>query len=146
MFRTAIKTLSLFRKVRNTNYRYSYVHSNLAFRKIEQPKLYNDALNIFMLSAFVKESVKNTNNFKKEKEKEKEKQEDEDTNTRPVNNDDCEYCIKHKNYNNSGQGDKDLKIMCQITGREKRKNNVDCSCYDKCIVEKSETSIVSDLL
>jgi hypothetical protein len=136
MFRTAIKTLSLFRKVSNTNYRYSYVHSSLAFRKIEQPKLYNDALNIFMLSAFVKESVKNTNNSKDE----------EDTNTRPVNKDDCEYCIKYKNYTNYEQGDKELKIMCQITGCEKRKNNVDCSCYDKCIVEKSETSIISDLL
>ena len=145
MFRTAIKTLSLFRKVHNYNYnlRYRYIHSNLAFRKIEQPKLYNDALNMFMLSAFVKETVKNTNNSNKKEE------EEEDTNTRPVNKDDCEYCIKYKNYTNytnSGQGDKELKIICQITGCEKRKNNVDCSCNDKCIVEKSETSIISDLL
>jgi hypothetical protein len=140
MFRTAIKTLSLFRKVHNYNYnlryRYRYVHSIPAFRKIEKPKLYNDALNMFMLSAFVKESIKNTNNSKDE----------EDANTRPVSNDDCEYCIKHKNYTNSRQDEKELKIMCQITGCEKRKNDIDCSCNDKCIVQKSEISIIADLL
>ena len=57
MFRVAIKTLSLFRK--NSSYSYSYSH--VAFRNREQPKLYNDALNMFMLSAFVKESTTNTN-------------------------------------------------------------------------------------
>ena len=57
MFRTTIKTLSLFRK--NSIYRYSY--SDVAFKKREQPTLYNDGFNMFMLSAFVKESTRNTN-------------------------------------------------------------------------------------
>jgi hypothetical protein len=57
MFRTSIKALSLFRK--NSSYRYSY--SDVAFKKREQPTLYNDGFNMFMLSAFVKESTRNTN-------------------------------------------------------------------------------------
>jgi len=57
MFRTTIKALSLFRK--NSSYRYSY--SDVAFKKREQPTLYNDGFNMFMLSAFVKESTRNTN-------------------------------------------------------------------------------------
>jgi hypothetical protein len=53
MFRTSIKTLSLFRKNSNYNYNYSYSHN--AFKKKEQPTLYNDAFNMFIQSAFVKE-------------------------------------------------------------------------------------------
>ena len=56
MFRTTIKTLSLFRK--NNSYRYD---SDTPFKKGKQPILHNDAFNMFMLSAFVKEST-NTNN------------------------------------------------------------------------------------
>lgn len=45
-------------------------------------------------------------------------------------------CIE--NYNN------DLKIICHITGCEKNKK--DCSCENVCIVTKSETSMICDLL
>ena len=115
MFRNAIRTLSLFRNV----------HRRQAFRSIEQPKLYNDAFNMFMLSAFVKESFMNTTNFREPNESN--------------NNEYCEYCtnfVKHE---------RELKIVCQITGCEKRKNNIDCSCKDKCIVDNSEVSIICDL-
>ena len=115
MFRTTIKTLYLFRK--NSNYSYSHV----AFRNREQPKLYYDAFNMFMLSAFVKESVKNTN-----------------TNTNTNTNNPESKCSE--NY------ETELKIICQITGCEKNKNNKDCSCEKKCIVTKSEISMICDLL
>ena len=121
MFRNAIRTLSLFRNV----------HRRQAFRSIEQPKLYNDAFNMFMLSAFVKESFKNITNFREQNEP----NEPNESN----NNEYCEYCtnfVKHE---------RELKIVCQITGCEKRKNNIDCSCKDKCIVDKSEVSIICDL-
>ena len=130
MFRTAINTLQLFRKARNYRYSYSYVHSNPnpSFRKIEQPKIYNDTFNICMLSAFVKESVNNTNDSR------------EQEHIQPKNDDDCEYCV------NVAKHEKELKLICQITGCEKRENNIDCTCNDKCIVGKSEISIISDIL
>jgi hypothetical protein len=162
MFRNAIKTLSLFRKVSN----YSYVHSSPAFRKIEKPKLYNDALNIFMLSAFVKESIKDTNDSKElvecsqpenkndtknenENENENENKNENENQNQNQNqnqnenknvNDDCEYCI------NFIKRKQQLNFVCQITGREKRKNDIDCTCNDKCIIEKSEISIIGHLL
>ena len=115
MFRTTIKALSLFRK--NSNYSYSC--SRVAFQNREQPKLYNDAFNMFMLSAFVKESVKNTN-----------------TNT----NTNSQESKCSENY------ETELKIICQITGCEKNKSNKDCSCGKVCIVTKSEISMICDLL
>jgi hypothetical protein len=51
MFRTILKPISLFRK-----------NSHVTFRNKEQPKLYYDTFNMFMLSAFVKETDKNINN------------------------------------------------------------------------------------
>ena len=106
MFRTTIKALSLFRQ--NNSYSYSHV----AFKKREQPTLYNDAVNMFMKSAFVKES-KNTNR-------------------------------QESNY--SDNNDTELKMICQITGCEKNRNNKDCSCDKICIVKKSEISMICDLL
>lgn len=133
MFRTAIKTLSLFRKVNSYNYgiRNTNTNTNIRLKNIENPKLYNDALNMFMLSAFVKESVKNKN---------KNNINESSQQTEPKVDEDCEYCINFKNR------DKELKIMCQITGCEKRTNDIDCNCKDKCIVDKSELSIICDLL
>ena len=58
MFRTTIKALSLFRT--NSNYS-NYSYSHVAFKKKEQPRFHNDAFNMFMLSAFVKESANNIN-------------------------------------------------------------------------------------
>ena len=127
MFRTAINAISLFRKVSkcsyNYGYGYRYTHSNIELRKIDQPKLCYDAFNMCMLSAFVKESTNNPN---------KPSNEDNDV--------DCEYCV------NFIKREKELKFVCKMTGSEKRENNVDCACKDKCIVEKSEIAIVSDLL
>jgi hypothetical protein len=140
MFRTAIKSLSLFTKVRSYNSTYSFIHSNLAFRKIEQPKLYNDALNMFMLSAFVKESIKNSNNSKEQNAVNERSERSERSDRSEDNNKDCVYCTTFL------KREKELKFVCQITGCTKRENNVDCTCVDKCIVEKSEISIVSDLL
>ena len=90
MFRTTIKTLSLF-------------------RKNSKPKLYCDAFNMFIMSAFVKESTKNTNSqlFK---------------------------------YNENH--DIELKIICEITGCDK--NNKDCNCKNRCIVTKSETTLICE--
>jgi hypothetical protein len=107
MFRTTIKALSLFRK--NSIYRYSY--SEVAFKKREQSTLYNDGFNMFMLSAFVKESTNNTNS-------------------------------KETKY--SGNQETELKVICQITGCDKK--NKDCSCEKMCIVTKSEISMICDLL
>lgn len=140
MFRTAIKTLSLFTKVRSCNSTYSFIHSNLAFRKIEQPKLYNDALNMFMLSAFVKESIKNSNNSNEQNAVNERSERSERSELNEHNNKDCDYCSTFL------KREKELKFVCQITGCTKRENNVDCSCIDKCIVEKSEVSIISDSL
>ena len=111
MFRTTIKALSLFRK--NNSYRYG---SDIAFKTGKKPTLYNDGFNMFMLSAFVKEST-NTN-----------------TNT---NNQEPKY---------NDNKEVELKIICQITGCEKNKNNKDCSCEKVCIVKKSEISMICDLL
>ena len=108
MFRTTIKALSLFRN--NNNYRYSYGY--VAFKKREQPTLYNDGFNMFMMSAFVKES-KNTNSQE------------------------TKYSDNHET---------ELKVICQITGCEKNRNNKDCSCEKMCIVTKSEISMICDLL
>jgi hypothetical protein len=110
MFKTTIKTLSLFRKISN------YSYSRIAFRIKEQPKLYNDALNMFMLSAFVNESVKNTNN---------------------------QQPTQGENDKNHSR-DIELKVICEITGCEKNINSKDCNCKDKCIVKKSETSLIYD--
>ena len=140
MFRTAIRTLSLFRKVGsgisnfgNTNVVSKYkIYKNSTFRNIEQPKLYNDTLNIFMLGAFLNESTKNTNNIDSIPNNNYKN----DKNDKNYENDE-----NHKKYNNY----EEKKFKCQITGCEKRKNNVDCSCKDKCIVEKSELSIICDL-
>ena len=138
MFRTAISSLSLFRKVGsgisyglgNSNVGSKYkIYKNSTFRNIEQPKLYNDTLNIFMLGAFLNESTKNTNNI------------DSIPNNNYKNDKNYENDENHKKYNNY----EEKKFKCQITGCEKRKNNVDCSCKDKCIVEKSELSIICDL-
>jgi len=115
MFRTTINALSLFRK--NNSCSNSYRH--IALRNKEQPKLYNDAFNMFMLSAFVKESVKNTNT---------------NTNTNSQ---------ESKCSDNHGT---ELKIICQITSCEKNINNKDCSCEKICIVTKSEISMICDLL
>ena len=127
MSRTAITTLSAFRKVCNSSYIYGYrnryAHSNIELRKIGQSKLCYDTFNMCMLSAFVKEYTKNP--------------------TEPTNEDndvDCEYCA------NFIKREKELKFVCKITGSEKRENNVDCACKDKCIVEKSEIAIVSYIL
>jgi len=119
MFRTTIKALSLFRK--NSSYRYSY--SDVSFKKREQSTLYNDGFNMFMLSAFVKESTNNTNNT---------------TNTNNTNNKN----IEETEY--SGNRETELKVTCQITGCEK--NNKDCSCEKICIVTKSEICMICDLL
>jgi hypothetical protein len=106
MFRTTIKALSLFRK--NSNYRYSY--SGAVFRKNELLPLYCDSFNMFILSAFVKESTNNTNN---------------------TNNTNSEESKCSENY------ETELKLICQITGCEKNKNNKDSSCEKICIVTKS---------
>ena len=119
MFRTTIKTLSLFRK--NNNYRYSY--SDVSFKKREQSRLYDDGFNMFMLSAFVKESTNNTNNT---------------TNTNNTNN------TNSKETEYSGNQETELKVICQITGCDKK--NKDCSCEKMCIVTKSEISMICDLL
>lgn len=92
MFRTSIKTLSLFRK--NSNYNYS--HSNNIFKKREQPTLYNDAFNMFIHSAFVKESA-NTNSKE----------------------------TKYNDINNNND-ETELKIICQITGCEKNNKDCSC--------------------
>jgi hypothetical protein len=113
MFRTTIKALSLFRK--NSSYRYSY--SDVVFKKREQPTLYNDGFNMFMLSAFVKESTRNTRN---------------------INNISSEQSMCSEKY------DTELKFICQITGCDKK--NKDCSCEKICIVTSSEISMICDLL
>lgn len=116
MFRITIKALSLFRK--NNSYRcgYSYSYSDVAFKKEQQPRLPNDGFNMFMLSAFVKESTNiNTN-------------------------------INSKETKCSDNQDTELKFICQLTGCEKNRNNKDCSCENICIVTKSEISMICDLL
>jgi hypothetical protein len=115
MFRTTIKSLYLFRQ----NNSYSYSHN--AFKKKEQPTLYNDAVNMFMKSAFVKESINNTN-----------------TNTNTNTN--------SQEFKYSDNNETELKMICQITGLEKNRNNKDCSCDKICIVQKSEISMICDLL
>jgi hypothetical protein len=106
-----MKALSLFRRFSN------YTYSHVAFRNREQPKLYNDAFNMFMLSAFVKESAMNINNQKSKREETHDKHHENDT---------------------------ESKIICEITTREKNKNNKDCCCKDTCIVRKSEILIICD--
>ena len=125
MFRTTIKALSLFRKNSSYSYSYSYrySYSDVAFKKREQPTLYNDGFNMFMLSAFVKESTNNTNNT---------------TNTNNTNN------TNSKETEYSGNQETELKVICQITGCDKK--NKDCSCEKMCIVTKSEISMICDLL
>lgn len=120
MFRTTIKALSLFRK--NSSYRYSY--SDVAFKKKEQPMLHNDAFNMFMLSAFVKES----------------------TNINSKNNKNSINSINSKETKCSDNQDTELKFICQLTGCEKNRNNKDCSCEKICIVTSSEISMICDLL
>ena len=97
MFRTSIKTLSLFRKNSNYNYSYNYSHSNNIFKKREQPTLYNDAFNMFIHSAFVKESA-NTNSKE----------------------------TKYNDNNNNNNDETELKIICQITGCEKNNKDCSC--------------------
>ena len=128
MFKTAIKTLSLFRKVSsyNCNYNCNYIYNRIPLQNIEQPKLYYDAFNMCMLSAFVKDSVKNPN--------------DSNEPTQPKIDDDCDYCT------NFIKRERELRFVCQITGSEKREYNMDCTCKDKCIVEKSEIAIITHFL
>jgi hypothetical protein len=116
MFRTTIKALSLFRK--NNSYRYG---SDIAFKTGKKPTLHNDGFNMFMLSAFVKES----------------------TNINSKNN---KNSINSKETKYIDNNEVELKIICQITGCEKNKNNKDCSCEKVCIVKKSEISMICDLL
>jgi hypothetical protein len=94
MFRTTIKALSLFRK--NSIYRYRYSYSDVAFKKREQSTLYNDGFNMFMLSAFVKESTTNTTN---------------------ANSKETKY---------TGNQETELKVTCQITGCEKNNKDCSC--------------------
>jgi hypothetical protein len=138
MFRTAIKTLSLFRKVYSettslTSNKY-IKYNSYRIQKIEQPKLYNDTLNIFMVGALLNEPVNKRKNTEYNHDK---------YNHDKYNHD--EY--NHDEYNHDESCYNQEKIFkCQITGCEKRINNEDCSCTDKCIVEKSELSIICDLL
>ena len=129
MFRTAIKTLSLFRKVSiGTNSSISssissssrqLKYNSYRIKSVEQSKLYSDTLNIFMVGALLNDSVNKTKR----------------------NEHIYNETIYDENCNNEGK-----TFKCQITGCEKRKNNSDCSCTDKCIVEKSELSIICDLI